>query len=191
MSKKTKRAGKKTKRATSTKPKKSSRVILSKTIPHQSATKFRSLYHPTLMNIEDEWLAYDESGAYLSIRDKTMRAEISRFLVKAVRRQPERNEETSETHMALVPFNPKRADISEVYEALEMLCDRPLEADTPPCWLDTRERPDPQNIIACQNGLLDISTRELHGHTQLLHQDCPADQVRGAAAGAGAMVAVP
>src|SRR5450756_1976358 len=67
--------------------------------------------------------------------------------------------------MALVPFNPKRADISEVYEALEMLCHRPLEAYTPPCWLDKRERPDPQNIIACQNGLLDISTRELHGHT--------------------------
>ena len=165
MSKKTKRAtSKKIKRATSKKAK-SGRVILSKTIPHQSATKFRGLYHPTLMNIEDEWLAYDESGAYLSIRDKTMRAEISLFLVKAVRRQPERNEETGETHMALVPFNPKRADIAEVYEALEMLCHRPLEAYTPPCWLDKRERPDPQNIIACQNGLLDISTRELHGHT--------------------------
>src|ERR1700680_849524 len=109
-------------------------VVLSKGTPHKSAEKFRELCRPTLINIEDEWLAYDPSGAYHSIPDKDMDAEVSRFLVDAKVTIFEQNQNTNQVQQTHAAFNPKRADVGEVYEALRRHCHRP-RIDWKPYWM--------------------------------------------------------
>jgi putative DNA primase/helicase len=142
-----------------------SKVILSKQVPHKSAEKFRADKHPTLINVQEEWLAYDPGGAYLSIDDDTMTAEISKYLIEAGRAQPVADPATGETKMTVALFNPKAADIAECEKALKNLCHRDPDRYRPPCWLDGRKAPVPRNIIVCRNGLLDINSRELHEST--------------------------
>lgn len=136
-------------------------VILARSTPHKSAELFRQLKRPTLINVADEWLAYDDAGAYRYIEDDDIDAEVQRFLIAAKLRavNPETNAQI------LLAFNPKRNDVGEVYAALKRLCHR--ERLTAPCWLteSSEPRPEARNVIACRNGLLDVSTGELHSHT--------------------------
>ena len=135
-------------------------LTLSKRTPHKSAELYRSTREPTLIRVAEDWLSYDESGAYLLIENGTMEADISKFLVASKTVTVD-----AEGRKALLEFNPKKADVAEVYSALARLCHRELVNFKPPCWLDRRDGPDPRNIIACQNGLLDVSTGKLHPHT--------------------------
>src|SRR5205823_559704 len=54
-----------------------------------------------------------------------------------------------------------------VENALRGQCLLPADEADPPCWLDGREGPDPENVVAFANGLLDVETLDLHGHTPL------------------------
>lgn len=143
---------------------KSPPVALSKGTPHKSAEKFRELCRPTLINIEDEWLAYDPSGAYVSIPDRDMDAEVTRFLIDAKVSIIEEDQDTHGVRRMHAPFNPKRADIAEVCDALERHCHRP-RVDWKPYWMNGTTSPEPHNIIACRNGLLDVATMTLYEHT--------------------------
>lgn len=60
-----------------------------------------------------------------------------------------------------VPWMPNRSSVGEVLKALEGLTVLPAETEAP-IWLDGRGDPDP--LVSCRNGLLNIETRELHAH---------------------------
>jgi putative DNA primase/helicase len=142
-------------------------VVLSKDVPHKSAIRFRELQRPHLINIEDEWLDRDpETGAYRSISDFDIEAEVAGFLIET---KAAINEEIDEggkkaVRQRLVPFNPKKSHISEVCQALKHLCHRP-RGEWQAQWLDGRASPSPRDIIACRSGLLDTRTMTLYGHT--------------------------
>jgi putative DNA primase/helicase len=130
---------------------------LSKQTPHKSADQYRQTREPALIHVADQWLAWDESGAYLEIEQDTMESDVQKFLESAKRTTAEESDKgirlTKETS-----FNPKKADVAEVLAALKHQCHRDATNYTPPCWLDDRDGPDPRNIIACKNGLLDVTT---------------------------------
>lgn len=58
---------------------------------------------------------------------------------------------------------PNEKKITDLAGALASLCELPDTVDAP-CWLDERES---GTIIAVANGLLDITSRQLHAHTPL------------------------
>lgn len=58
------------------------------------------------------------------------------------------------------PWRPNRRKIADLLDALTAITHLPETVD-PPSWLD-RNGPQTGAIVACTNGLLDVSTRELH-----------------------------
>ena len=64
----------------------------------------------------------------------------------------------------LVPFNPTKAKVANVLEALAATAqlDGSVHA---PTWLDDKQRPTAREILACRNGLLHLPTRALLPHT--------------------------
>jgi D5 N terminal like/Bifunctional DNA primase/polymerase, N-terminal len=62
------------------------------------------------------------------------------------------------------PWSPTRKKIGDLLEALSALVILSDDIETP-CWIDGREMDNP--IVAVTNGLLDISSKELHAHTPL------------------------
>jgi putative DNA primase/helicase len=62
-------------------------------------------------------------------------------------------------------FRPTKAVVDGVENALRGLCLLPADAARPPCWLDGRAGPDPGGLVAFANGLLDLGTMALLGHT--------------------------
>lgn len=61
--------------------------------------------------------------------------------------------ENSKGEPAVKRYVPTRSRINDVVDALNTVC--PVET-SPPCWLDDREEPDPVDLIAFQNCLLDV-----------------------------------
>lgn len=149
-----------------TKKKNDDAILVSRAKPSETAEKFRETVHPTLIYVEEDWLVY-EDGAYKLIKNDAMRAQIRRFL-RSVRIQTLVEQVDGDGNKVMVagsaPFNPKKSDVSEVYEALVDICLREVK---PPAWLDDQEHPDldPANIISLKNGLLEVTTCVLHPHT--------------------------
>lgn len=84
-----------------------------------------------------------------------MRAAIYRFLETA-KRQTDKG--------ALIPFDPTRAKVANVGEALAAVTQ--VSADLkPPVWINDEGRPDAVEITACANGLLHMPTRRLLPHS--------------------------
>ena len=129
--------------------------VLSRSTPRKSADEFKHRRRPDLIRFQEDWLDYDGS-AYRMIDNETMEAEIADFLASCRTRTKDGKE---------VPFNPKVNDINEVYSALSHICNVPPGTLSPPSWLDGLADIAPRNIISCQNGLLDITTRVLHPAT--------------------------
>jgi putative DNA primase/helicase len=61
------------------------------------------------------------------------------------------------------PWTPTRHRIANLMEALGAICLLPQHVSQP-TWLDGDDR-GPGVVVACANGLLDVATRELLGHT--------------------------
>jgi P4 family phage/plasmid primase-like protien len=57
--------------------------------------------------------------------------------------------------------------VDQIIDALKAGVEENAKRDVP-FWLDDDHHPDPANLIACRNGLLDITTRKLLAHTSLL-----------------------
>ena len=141
-------------------------VILSRDTPHKSAEEFRKAKHPTLINVAEDWLVYNDNGFYELIDNKVMRSQIRRFMIAAKMRCMVENA-AGEQVEGTRPFNPKKAHIEEVYSALFDASLKPLAEFKPPCWLTKPGEPlEPGNLIACRNGLLDVTTRTLYSHTR-------------------------
>jgi putative DNA primase/helicase len=148
-------------------------IVLSKETPLKSAKLFKSLRHPNLINYQNEWLGWD-GAAYQSIEADTITADVRQFLgeakVATYKMVPDPENEGQKTQVEeLYPFNPKDAHVKEVYAALKSICHVPMGRMDPPAWLKGTVPEyvglDPKNLISCQNGLLDITTRTLYPAT--------------------------
>jgi phage/plasmid primase-like uncharacterized protein len=71
-----------------------------------------------------------------------------------------------------VPFNPDQAKVNKLIDALKAGVEQRGGQDAP-FWRDGRTSPDPANLIACRNGLLDFTTRKMHPHSvQYFNLNC-------------------
>jgi putative DNA primase/helicase len=147
--------------------------IISRDTPVETAKLFREQRHPNMIKYQNDWLDWDGS-AYQMIENETIESELLKWLeaCKSMRAYDVPNAETGkvDTKFRPEPFNPKDADVSQVNKALARWYH--IEADTmkpPPYFLDggTGEHKglDPANLISCQNGLLDITSRTLYPAT--------------------------
>jgi putative DNA primase/helicase len=66
-----------------------------------------------------------------------------------------------------VPFNPDQSKVNKTIDALRGTANESASCEAP-FWLDDEEHPNPADLIACRNGLLDLTTRQLLPHTPAL-----------------------
>lgn len=139
--------------------------FLVKAKPLEIAEKFRAAKWPTLINHQNEWMAYDIGGAYRPIEDRTILQSLSAFMKAA--KQLKGVDAAGKP--IVLPFNPTPRDVNGVAEMLKNICHRPIETMTPPVFLDggkgAQKGLDPDNLISLRNGLLDIRTRKLYPPT--------------------------
>jgi len=101
---------------------------------------------------------YEWTGThYEECDDDHLRSLIYRFLSQAM----------TVRNKKVVPFNPDQTKVNKLIDALKGGVNENAKHDAP-FWIDDREHPDSRNLIACKNGLLDITTRQLLPHTPLL-----------------------
>lgn len=132
--------------------------------PHKTAETFRDDQRPTLINYEQEFLAYDDEGAYRLIKDDTVASEVQSYLEEAQEMRPSDTRGKKEPF----PFNPKGRDVAEVVGALERKNHIAPGSIAPPFFLPGEldySAINPRDVISCRNGLLDISTRTLYDST--------------------------
>jgi len=127
--------------------------LLSQYTPVHSAREFVQRRLPTLMHNNDEWLAHS-GAAYVGFENATIKAQVYAFLDAALKRGKD----------PPMPFCPDRSKVAYVIDALQGLVHRPRDMFTPPSWLGGTG-PSPLELVACQNGLLQLSTGELHALT--------------------------
>jgi putative DNA primase/helicase len=139
--------------------------IISRDTPLETARAFKGQMHPNMVRYQNDWLDYDGS-AYQMIEDDTIASEVLLWLDACQSRAAydvvENGEEVRKYR--LEKFNPKDADVQQVVKLLAHDCHVKAGAMVPPFFLPgpiDYSALDPANIIACQNGLLDITTREM------------------------------
>lgn len=134
--------------------------ILSRRKPRESAKMFRKEMRPNLISQQEEWLDWN-GRCYVAVEDATIRSEIAEWCDSAVEQYADES-----GNLRVRKFNPKPTDVSAITDSLSKLVHRPANGFTAPCWLDKKTgRPDPFDIIVCENGLLDMRSRKLHKHT--------------------------
>jgi putative DNA primase/helicase len=114
------------------------------------------------------WSALD--NYWPSVEDKVVRSDCWAFLSEARKEVTVKGKKGDEDRVVQVPFSPSSKDVSEVLDAAGAQVVYP-KANTPPCWLDGREKED---VVAFRNGLLRSKDRALlppdplfYNHTSL------------------------
>lgn len=128
--------------------------------PHITAENFKREVRPTLLTFEEEFLAYDGEGAYRVVKNDTVSNEVQTYLEGAQEMRPI----SGSGKLKAFPFNPRKGDVLEVYSALYRKNQVPPDAVAPPFFLSGEidwSFLDPRDVIACRNGLLQISERKL------------------------------
>ena len=103
---------------------------------------------PTLKHWRNGWMRW-EGAHWIEIEERTVRAESYQRLEEAVYM----------TEVGSKPWHPNRYKITDVADALRGITHLP-EFHNPPCWLPGAVGTD-SPVIAAENGLLDVRTREL------------------------------
>ena len=133
-------------------------LVLSAAAPLPSAREMirRSYMHPDAQTIHhQQGTFYLWTGThYIEAAPEEIRAHVYAFLDGARRLNDDDK---------LVPFNPNKAKVANVLEALAA-CAQLDGSVRPPAWLDDKRRPDAAEILACANGLLHLPTRTLLPH---------------------------
>ena len=136
-----------------------------------SAEQFRADQMPTLINSQDQWLAWDGSS-YQPIEEATVDARVGAWLGAQVYRKPTADGGIS----PIIRFKPKRSDVAEVVFALGTICHQPIADVAPPAWLPGTPKKlaklKPAEIISCRNGLLHWPTRKLYPQTAQFFTRC-------------------
>jgi len=98
-----------------------------------------------------------ETTHWLEVEDQSLQAEAYRYSENAV------FERVTRTGTTLEPWAPNRYKIADLIDALRAVTHLTQTIDMP-AWLDDRDHPQASELVACANGLLDISTRTLIPH---------------------------
>ena len=108
----------------------------------------------TLVRHQGEFHHWD-GKRYVTMADEVFAGRVRGFLDGALRVDKDKKQ---------VPFDVVNKDVTEVVSALAAQTHTPAGAEAP-CWLYGRTGPDPKQILAISNGLLNLTTRELQPHT--------------------------
>ena len=103
---------------------------------------------PTIRCYHSQWIQYG-NGYYSDCDKEEFRGSIYSFLEGKVYPKTD-----AKGGIMLIPYRSTRAKISDIIDALSQWC--PL-VDDPPIWLRNVNRPDPSDLIAFRNGLLDVN----------------------------------
>ena len=102
----------------------------------------------TIVCYHGQWMLY-ENGAYRTSEKEEFRGQIYHFLAGKMF-----EDTNSKDDIVLRPYRPTRAKVSDIIDALSDWC---TVTDEPPAWREDRGLPDPVNLIAFKNGILDIN----------------------------------
>ncbi len=131
-------------------------LILAPADPLPSARTFLERSHMidgvvTLLHQAGEFYRYAQHlNAYVGVEDAVLRAALYLLLEKAERR----------SGRDLLPFQPTKAKVENVLDALRALSNLPASSAAP-CWINTESDLDPLDILPCRNGLLHVPSRHL------------------------------
>ena len=104
--------------------------------------------HLILRNYRGQWVEFKEN-CYEELDTESFRGQLYGFLEgKLYYKVNAKGEIVVET------YKPTRAKVSDIIDALSQWCPIP---DNPPVWLSEVNRPDPVDLIAFQNGILDVN----------------------------------
>ena len=114
---------------------------------------------PVLRKFQREWFRFN--GQCYEPRDEEayIRGGLYKWLTDRSYRQ-----EQLDGAVELEPYEADKSKITNIIDALSDPC--PLQAE-PPCWLDGRTEPDPRNLVAFPNGVLDVNAYIRDGTTEL------------------------
>ena len=98
-----------------------------------------------------------QTSHWLEVEDRALQAQAYLYTENAV------FEKVTKAGPTLEPWAPNRYKISDFIDALRALTHLSEKVDMP-AWLDDRDHPQASQLVACANGLLDISTRTLIPH---------------------------
>jgi putative DNA primase/helicase len=138
------------------------RIILDPADPLPSAKVFVDRTHTindrvSLQHQGGVFYAYDaQVNAYHEHDETTVRADLYKMLEVCLRRT---NSKAGQPP-ALAPFQPTKAKVENVVDALRAVTNLP-SGSAPPCWLRDDPGLDPRDILACRNGLLHVPTRHM------------------------------
>jgi hypothetical protein len=113
---------------------------------------------PTLRRWRGEWYAWG-GRCYARFSDEAVKGELQRFLDGCDKLNKEKER---------VPVNPNNELVSNVIAAVKALPGTEVSDNARvPLWLDAQMAPRPavRDLLACANGLLDLTTREVLPHT--------------------------
>ena len=102
----------------------------------------------TLRNYRGQWVQYVD-GRYVNYSTETLRGELYNFI-------NEKYFPKIDGRGAIVvsQFKPTRSKISDIVDAMNAFC--PIDKD-PPLWLTDDVKPNPRDLIAFKNGILDVN----------------------------------
>ena len=138
-------------------------LVLNPTDPITSARAFVSRHYTvddtlTLRRQQGVFYPWDPAvNAFREYDENTVKAELWRFLERARRW-------TTRKAPSLVPFQPQRARVDDVFAGLCAVTNLPAFTEAP-CWVDRDMSLEPSELLAFPNGTLDVRTRVLHPKT--------------------------
>jgi putative DNA primase/helicase len=99
------------------------------------------------------WMTWLPSGQWVEVERSAISATLYECLEHAFWAGPRHIEE----------WRPNRKKMGDLLDALSAITFLPETVD-PPAWLDGTNGPPPGEVVACTNGLLHVTTRQLYGH---------------------------
>lgn len=103
---------------------------------------------PTIRCYKSQWIQYKD-GHYSDCDREGFRGSVYHFLEGKLYPKTD-----IKGGINLVPYKPTRAKVSDIIDALSDWCT--IESD-PPIWLKDLKYPEPANLVAFRNGLLDVN----------------------------------
>lgn len=100
-----------------------------------------------LRNHRGRWIEY-QKNCYEKLEIESFRGQLYKFLDGKAYCHVNANGDIN-----ILPYKPTRAKINDIIDALNHWC--PI-LENPPVWLSENDKPDPINLIAFQNGILDV-----------------------------------
>ena len=98
-----------------------------------------------------------QTSHWLGVEDRALQSQAYLYTENAV------FEKVTKSGSTLEPWAPNRYKTADLLDALRAVTHLSEKIDMP-VWLDDRDHPPAGRLVACANGLLDISTRTLLGH---------------------------